>query len=635
MAPYKYENLNEGLKEIRLLTLHEGDVTADIEISIHTVCLNPDSPPVYEALSYVWGSEENQSDVKVQIEVGFGTLTVTWNLAQALTHLRYSDRPRVLWVDAICVNQQNEEERGLQVKRMAGVYELADRVVAFLGPRRSNSDDGMKILENLGFRIKCNWVNWTTDQVEPAPDDANENWSDRNGEKELLAIHEVLKYPWFERLWVQQEIGLANNNATLMCGLKSIPWQSFHRAIRCLASEPWSIDNNIRRKLQARVLEVKNFFSNEPRKNFIDTMYRTKQCKCKDPRDRVFAILSLLNESDKAIGIEATYTKTTSQVYQATTERIIDHQERLEILRLSGLNDKPSEIPTWVSDWTAPGAASRLLPALASGFSRCEGISMASGVLSVTGTNSATIGSAEKIECNDYNGIVAEVKRLAPFNTLKGSYVGSCSLLEAYCRTIFAGHFDDYFVPSQKHTAQFHTGQEFLAAFLRDEKQQVPEDAENFMGNVYVMCKNRSFIQTREGYIGLAPRLARPGDQVCVLLGCSQPLLLRPAPNRQYQVVGECYMYGLMNGEAFLGPLPDHYRAVNKYQERGRFWWRGFLNSQTGLTQYIDPRLETPLEEDGEGVYLSLRNPDGSRSRGLTAEFLEKRGVKMQTFDLI
>ena len=119
---------------------------------------------------------------------------------------------------------------------MADVYKLAKRVVVFLGPAKSNSGDGMRTLGYLGSQIKYDWI---SGELKPTSDDADKDWSDDRkhlpyGEKEQLGIYEVLRRPWFERLWIQQEIRLSNQNAILMCGLDSIAWQSYRPAIVCL-----------------------------------------------------------------------------------------------------------------------------------------------------------------------------------------------------------------------------------------------------------------------------------------------------------------------------------------------------------------------------------------------------------------
>ena len=78
----------------------------------------------------------------------------------------------------------------------------------------------------------------------------------------------------------------------------------------------------------------------------------------------------------------------------------------------------------------------------------------------------------------------------------------------------------------------------------------------------------KQIVNCADGYIGIAPPAAQPGDEICVLLGCDAPLVLRPLVNGNFLVVGECFVHGLSKGEAFLGlhSLPGRFRAVNIYR---------------------------------------------------------------------
>jgi hypothetical protein len=97
----------------------------------------PSFQPAFEALSYAWGSDSSRHAVYVDSPTAEGvspmTMLIRKNLANALSHLRYADRHRVLWIDAICINQYDFRERGLQVSRMTDIYKYAKRVVVWLG----------------------------------------------------------------------------------------------------------------------------------------------------------------------------------------------------------------------------------------------------------------------------------------------------------------------------------------------------------------------------------------------------------------------------------------------------------------------------------------------------------------------
>ena len=117
-APYKYSPLKG--QQIRLLTLLPGKLNSPIRVRLHTTILSKNDVPVYEALSYAWGSADGPINLFVDISTQSDqSLPLTQNLECALQHLWYIDKPRVLWIDAICVNQQDLSERSKQVARMA------------------------------------------------------------------------------------------------------------------------------------------------------------------------------------------------------------------------------------------------------------------------------------------------------------------------------------------------------------------------------------------------------------------------------------------------------------------------------------------------------------------------------------
>ena len=633
-APYQYTPLNDDRNEIRLLTLHEGCFEADIDISIHTVPLDPDNPPTYEALSYVWGPQENPRD----IHVGLQSLAVTRNLAELLPYLRYSDKPRTLWIDAICVNQKDLKERSRQVGRMANLYRLADRVVVWLGPEKNDSSYAVRLLEELSSKVTVHWIRQT---MEPASNGADKHWANVNeelpyGDREYRAIFSLISCPWFERLWVWQEIRLAKSSAMMICGFDTISWESFRTALFCLHEKVFVISN----QLTDRVEKIYFLANTEFPRNFPSFMIDTRHCKYTDPRDRVYAILSLLESSIEAINIEPDYTKSTSQVYQDVTLRYINDFKSLWILSSSGLTERLSGMPSWVPDWTVVQTPQPLLYGFASGDSVPEVQYRGAGVLSVTGRISATVQHVNRIKIRDYRGLIAEIQRLAPQNALHGSYVGSGSLLTAYCTILCANIFSDRYLPRVETFPQFQQSLDFLFAILQPALKKVPDygpgtQANKFLTYVWASCELRSFFKTREGYIGLAPRNAQPEDQVCFLLGCSMPMLLRPTANSQYQVVGSCYVHGLMNGEAFLGPLPEDLQPILILDEpkRREFW--GYLDPRTGKTQWNDPRVESLPENDNNEETPMISLPDGNVERQLTPKMIQSRGVKLQTFDLI
>lgn len=150
---------------------------------------------------------------------------MTQNLACALSYLRYQDSERVLWIDAICANQKDLQERSQQVKRMASIYSIAQRVVVWLGEEESDSTLVLQSLERLSTKIGVSIPRRT---MKPASTLASEShWADANkplpfSRREWMSINELLGRAWFERLWIWQEIRLTNQDSMMICGFTAI-----------------------------------------------------------------------------------------------------------------------------------------------------------------------------------------------------------------------------------------------------------------------------------------------------------------------------------------------------------------------------------------------------------------------------
>jgi hypothetical protein len=122
-----------------------GRASSDIRLCLDPVPFTEDAVPGFEALLYTWGLLDNPVDVFVGAS-GFYTLPVTQNLAEALPYLRPEDKPRVLWIEAICINQQDMKKRSSQVARMTDIYSKVETVVVWLVPESHNSAQAMEAM---------------------------------------------------------------------------------------------------------------------------------------------------------------------------------------------------------------------------------------------------------------------------------------------------------------------------------------------------------------------------------------------------------------------------------------------------------------------------------------------------------
>ena len=276
----------------------------------------------------------------------------------------------------------------------------------------------------------------------------------------------------------------------------------------------------------------------------------------------------------------------------------------------------------------------------ASGNSKAE-TSNDNDVLWVSGTYVARIDHVERIMCDSLPSLILAIQDFSQkflSDAKSASQVSGGSKLDAYCRTLC----DDYFVakclPAPASMPFFQESREWLSSILSpsetgieiDFKVATVDEPYNYVHWVWHFCNGRSLFTTEERHIGLAPRAAKLGDPVCVLLGSDAPFLLRPTEDNQYQLVGPCYTHGIMSGEALLGPLPGDYHSVFLYQSEFYSYTRAFHSPQKSIIQWNDPRLPyEPVYELSEVGWLE------EEQGALTSEALTKRGVHMEMFELI
>ncbi|KAI4266345.1 MAG: hypothetical protein L6R35_006959 [Caloplaca aegaea] len=166
------------------------------------------------------------------------------------------------------------------------------------------------------------------------------------------------------------------------------------------------------------------------------------------------------------------------------------------------------------------------------------------------------------------------------------------------------------------------------------------------LSQFYYKLVGRAFIITQdEGLIGMAPEACRENDCIVVLLGCQSPMVLRPTDDGSFLVVGECYVQGLMDGEALLGPLPSNWRRVFRYDEESKGSWDAFIDRDRRIWQVEDPRLG-PLpegwceeEHPKQHLYALFRDKTTDvvyrHDPRMLPSSLRDRGVELQEFNLV
>ena len=635
---YQYSPIDKGASEIRLMTLLPDAFGAKIRMTIKNKRLSKSIKPVYEALSYTWGSAINLDYVYVQKNEGEKALAITQNLAEALRYLRYEDRPRVLWIDAICVDQNNTAERGHQVLRMADIYRQASRVIIWLGPERDNSTLAIQELNALRSTIE---VDWTTEEVKPLSGDDYGQWIEEplpfaENRKILAAIDHFLDRSWFKRLWIWQEVRLAAVGALMICGEESMLWHTFRTAIFCLHKK----QNDFLQLEQ--LVNLCNYRQSPSR--LRDLLYRTRYAQCSDERDRVYAILNLSRDFSR---IEPDYSKTTRDVFKSVVLAYTSRKDLIVLSQCEMRENNEKGVPSWVPDWTMAKESRRLdLVRACSGTvaqARCD----KENVLVVSGCLIDTVDVIQQIppptsrlSTEEMRKIVRNIVRV---NAENDTCAASDSMIDSVCRTLCCNRFAERHLHHVPELPDTQESRKYVRDLMKSRKL-VEYDKYTFQ--VYNNVKKRASFRTRNGHIGIGPQSIRAGDQACILLGCLALLILRPNDAQTYKVVGECYIDGFMEGEALLGGMPTNWQRVERYFPDLDFYYDTFTSVQTGVVQIEDPRLG-PLpagwriadhrKKHAYNLFSNVKlGVTGTwTDPRLSPEALRARGVKLQEIRLV
>ena len=354
-SEYEYQPLDLSTDNIRLLTLHPGNEDDPICCSLSHVSLR--SEVAYEALSYTWGDYQDARTIILDSH----PVSVTANLETALRRLRYPALPkdglareaqpqegnagkeRIVWVDALCINQNDVKERGHQVRRMDKIFSSGRKVLVWLGDEADESDVAMDFLKCI---------------------DRGEGLFDTNGaaltsETVWKALHKLWARPYWGRVWIIQELASAivkeetmfvpQYHAEVGCGNKWLRFDIIQNAWHYLdkyRSHPYVHGNG-------EYVTVRNLFTilfeyAHKRLTLGALISLTYTAHATDPRDHFYAILGLAPEADRAVLIPD-YSKSLTEVCGIFIKHVIERERSLDIL---AFDHSDCEAPSWAPNFS-------------------------------------------------------------------------------------------------------------------------------------------------------------------------------------------------------------------------------------------------------------------------------------------
>ncbi|OAL56939.1 HET-domain-containing protein [Pyrenochaeta sp. DS3sAY3a] len=288
-ATFRHIPLSNPTCEIRLVKIQSeldrhGRICLDmISAPLSHESNNPNSAcedPEYSALSYTWGDSTNDETVCLSS----GTLRISYNLHECLHALRKNgDSDKCLWIDQLCIDQSNTNERNQQVRIMGDVYRKASIVIIWLGPSTDASDAAISLIQSL---------------------------AKLDSKEQASQVEELLTRPYWSRLWIIQEVILARD-LSILCGSKQLSWSRFAEFL-CPHILWWRDDTDP----LATILRMRHEYNRPP--TLYEAIVFFQESQCKDPRDNIYGLLSFTTGFKSEMQIAIDYSKSAAEVYVET-----------------------------------------------------------------------------------------------------------------------------------------------------------------------------------------------------------------------------------------------------------------------------------------------------------------------------
>ena len=380
-SSYPYKPLPSN-RSFRLLVLQgsdtelteSGEDSKDSPLRGAILHTHFDDGPSYECLSYTWGSTLASHGIWLDGQ----KIRIGANVETALRALRPAHGSRTLWVDTICINQTDPQERGQQVNIMYGIFAGASKVCAYLGPEADGSAripdlirvyDGSKKPEEEALRRRAEWK-------PPQPFGHRHGDCDCpvSGDAIWDALKHLLRRPWFSRVWIVQE-ALAAKRFEMICGQWSISGRDFFAGIASMLSvghPPFFFDVGpkyteargdipFQKESLSSLTEIvlewteKDQDRGRSKRPLMNLLHMFRRCAASDKRDQVYALLNLCQEG-KGLGIQPDYTLSVAEVYYEVAKKLILRGFAGPLLCSARAPEATLPLPSWVPDWSLQDA---------------------------------------------------------------------------------------------------------------------------------------------------------------------------------------------------------------------------------------------------------------------------------------
>lgn len=354
-----YQSLNFDSHEIRLLLVDlEDDEDAPIMCSLEHVSLIDPKP--YIALSYCWGDPNITKNIWIRSSrtSSVHQLKITNNLDSAIRSLRKnlipasadlsSDAPLRIWIDAICINQNDGQERSLQVRNMRHIYSLAEEVISWIGPIEGDpiTTSELKNLQDVSPSLE-KW-NSATARDEP------------NFLSSFPNLLQLFHHRYWMRVWIIQEITVART-VRILYGNQELLWNDLLKFLSAL--ETYEITSKTFQgnslSLPIHLLKFHDRYASlvQTPISLLEALIWSRSAQATDSRDKIFALLGLCHDGPSYVPVP-NYKQPIESIIADLSKSMMSLNRSLDYLFFRGVFDHGSPIepgsdkcPSWVSDW--------------------------------------------------------------------------------------------------------------------------------------------------------------------------------------------------------------------------------------------------------------------------------------------
>jgi hypothetical protein len=593
----------------------------------------------FEAVSYVWGLGGPGHDLEI-VDIGststlLGTISIGSSLYKMLHYLKIADSTRALWIDAICINQEDFTERSLQVERMHDIYLFAKNVIIWLGESSADSTTAICTLDYVGKQLE--FVSGhrlvPAPAFVPAPACTEKNWWNTKHSIPLSpeiwdSISRLLHRPYFERLWVLQELLLANHRSIVQCGQVVRPWYNVRRGLLRCRSDPRQLMQSSSSDHLKEFKHVINIARNQTTSNAGTLFGIASTRKCSNPRDKVYGLLGLLHPN-LSKQIRPQYALSVADVYIQAFLATVGFTRRLDLLDRIDQQWSTKTQPSWTPDMTGTSG---------------ERYSVHASSLAA-GSTAAYVSYRPPDELHISGVIHGRVKAANSETTVNA--ISEYSSVREFISKHCPGMAEDARLESY---LMIVTQSDVRERWHNHGKVPRLQELKNHVQKQLRVGKSTLIDSYKQWSIYKSTNL-NMGDTIAVLLGHHCPVILRPVSSQcssgRFRILGPAHIHGLMEGQAVLGSLSPSWNLVvkNTYSTYTLL----FHSVQDGTRTPEDPRLGElpenwePIEKEDEARLRytvqhyrhKITNEIINSDPRLMLEAVRARSIKVETLVVI